>query len=174
MFGEFCARIWTVLRVVVTLAALAFAMSLPIIARAGDPVIKFATDDPVMSSAIGQARASLPAFLDRVADPEAEIEYPVLKIAYTTLTGDGEHVWVDRLSIGLDGTLSGHIANDPVNLPQIRLYDRVEIDLSRVSDWGYTQDGLLHGYYTLRAMLPHLPAADAAVYRAVLAPLPSS
>ncbi|MEL6235508.1 MAG: DUF2314 domain-containing protein [Pseudomonadota bacterium] len=174
MFFAVFTRIWPALRVLVTLSALAFAMSLPIIARAGDPVIEFAADDPVMSSAITRARATLPDFLDRVADPDTRMHSPVLKIAYTTPSGGGEHVWVDRLSIGVDGTLSGHIANDPVNLPQIRFDDHVQIDLSRVSDWGYAQDGLLHGYYTLRAMLPRLPTADAAAYRAVLAPLPAS
>lgn len=149
-------------------------MTVPIIGRAGDPVVRFASNDPEMSLAIDSARATLSGFLQQVADPGFNSESQAVKVVYLTPSQEEEHIWVDVLRLNADGTVAGLVANVPHNLPDIHLGDPVIIQRDRISDWGYMQDGQLYGYYTLRVMLPRLPEADAVSIRGMLAPLPQS
>ena len=44
--------------------------------------------------------------------------------------------------------------------------------IDEITDWLFVANGEMHGAYTLRVMLPRLPEAQAAEFRAMLAPLP--
>jgi uncharacterized protein YegJ (DUF2314 family) len=82
-----------------------------------------------------------------------------------------EHIWVVLLDRNED-RLDGVFANDPVYLDYAQ-YDPISFGEVDISDWMYwDENGLMQGAYTIRAMLPDLPADQAEQYRRLLAPLP--
>ena len=64
----------------------------------------------------------------------------------------------------------GDLGNDPDNLPELQLGSRVVIDEALISDWMYQSREGIYGGYTMRVMIEDMSPADAAPYRASLAP----
>lgn len=112
--------------------------------------------DPAMNVALQQARAGLPAFLQRLENPPPgasgfAIKYPL---------GGWEHVWVTGLTRE-DEMITGHLANDPLQAGHAR-GDRVRVPISAITDWAWRDgQGRWHGHHSARALLPKLPPAKA-------------
>lgn len=150
-----------------------FALALtPVPALAGDPVVQYSTEDREMNAAIEQARGSLPHFFEQLSDQDVPIESYALKVAVPTTTRPGaEHIWM--MSFRPEGDeLIGIVGNEPNDVEGMRRGDEYRFSLSAVSDWNYWSGGKLHGAYTIRVMLPRLPADQQTELRQVLAPLP--
>jgi uncharacterized protein YegJ (DUF2314 family) len=141
-------------------------------ALAGDPVILYSDSDPEMNEAIDAARATLDGFLEFYFSPDFNADGGALKVAIPTPDGGAEHIFVSRIERKGPTAFEGSIDNEPHNLPSLRLGDRYQFSRDQISDWNYWKDQKLHGSYTLRAMLPRLPKAQADAYGAMLAPLP--
>lgn len=131
-----------------------------------------------MSAAISQAREMLPhvfGVFDAAAQGSSTADEFSVKVKINA-DGATEHIWMalikaDGKPVVVNDTVTGIIANEPFEFTSIQLGDRYTATLSQISDWSYWQDGLLHGNYTTRVMLPQMSAQDAADLRAVLAPL---
>lgn len=97
-----------------------------------------------------------------------------LKVTFDTPQGQQEHIWTNAIQRDGD-TITGVIANTPLNVPSLRPGQRVIIDPARIYDWAYTRDGKLYGHFTSRVLLDGMPAAEAAPIRAQLSttPLPA-
>jgi uncharacterized protein YegJ (DUF2314 family) len=143
----------------------------PVTSRPDNPdVIGFAGNDPAMNAAIADAQAHLSYFWDRAAAPAKTEEGFMLKVGIQ-IPSEGakakEHIWVS----GFEKTSSGYtgfLANEPLDIVGKKLGDRVEFAPDMISDWGFYRDGEMIGFYTVRIMLPDLPAAEAAEIRSML------
>lgn len=146
-------------------------VSLPA-AGGGEEVVLYDDDDREMNAAIDAARGTLDGFLAKLDDPSFRPEMASLKVAIPTPDGGAEHIFLTGINrLGPD-SFEGMINNDPVNLPDLALGDRYRFDRDQISDWNYVMDGRIHGSYTLRVMLPRLPADQAEKLDRMLAPLP--
>ena len=149
------------------LAALAFAVLTGITAQAEVNMVPSA--DPAMNAAIEKAKATLPAFFDRLANPQPGDDGFAIKIKYLARTGDGEHIWANKVERKGD-MVSATINNEPRDIAGLKIGQRVTVPLGQLTDWMYTRDGKIHGGQTIRAIIPALPKAQADQYRAMLAP----
>ncbi len=142
-------------------------------AFAGDPVVIFEEDDKDLAAAIEQARDTLPAFLNFVADGARDTSGFGVKV---TLQGDEilEHIWVSDLTVLASGKLRGRLANQPVNLGRMKIGDPITFYESQISDWNFVRGGKGYGYYTVRVIAKRMVAEDAAALAGFLSaePLP--
>ncbi|MFK5921283.1 MAG: DUF2314 domain-containing protein [Verrucomicrobiota bacterium] len=111
-------------------------------------------DHPEMLAAKKKARESLPGFFRIMEGHSEELTEFSVKVAFPTDLGD-EHIWVSDLSLEARG-LKGLLANDPNNIPGIKLGDEVVVEENRISDWSYCEGGVFQGHFTTKVLLPHM------------------
>src|SRR6185312_825101 len=69
--------------------------------------------------------------------------------------GGSEHCWVGEL--GTRGTgFSGKLTNQPQQLHTLALGSMVDVTENMVSDWAYSKDGVYHGHFTTKILLPRM------------------
>lgn len=159
-------------------AALLSAFALGILAtpasaqEEGDPVVFFDPKDPEMNEAVANARGTLDNVLERVATGALPGEALSLKVAIPKDGGGNENIWLEAVVRVDEQTFEGLLANAPQALPDMKQGDRHRFRHGEITDWLFVANGEMHGAYTLRVMLPRLPEAQAAEFRAILAPLP--
>lgn len=137
--------------------ALALALAtLPCALLAQDPITPYAADDTAMNAAIAAAQQTLSAFLANALDAEGiGRDGTGVKVAMPTVSGtlEQEHIWVTPFRLWPDGSLSGYLANEPVDLGALKQGDRVDFPANQISDWSVlSPEGLLYGNYTSRVM----------------------
>ena len=139
-------------------------------ASGSDPIINYSDDDQAMNKAVADARARLGYFWEREkAKARNESDF-ALKVAIPTTSPGGpryEHIWVENISRSGDG-FAASLANEPGWLRGLHNGDRVEFTENMISDWGFYRGDKMIGFYTVRVMLPDMPAKDAAEIRAML------
>ena len=114
-----------------------------------DQIVSMLTRDPQMLEAIQKVRASLGLFLKAFAAPTAGQSSFRVKVAFLK-DGTVEHIWLANLDLS-SAKPTGTIANAPQRA-DLRLEQRVEIDLNYLSDWMYVEDGKLVGGFTTRLL----------------------
>jgi len=112
------------------------------------PVIPVDEDDPRLKAAEAEARSRFSEF--EAAFRNKDGAHFGVKTALSQ-DGDTEHIWieVDRISAG---KIQGRLANEPVNLGDMKIGAAVQFDIDRVEDWGYMRDGRPVGMFTLLAI----------------------
>jgi uncharacterized protein YegJ (DUF2314 family) len=147
--------------------ALALGASLaPGPARAEDQAIMVPGDDSAMVAAIAHARELLDGFLALAGSESADISEPGVKV----MIRDGskvEHFWVTPFARDGD-TFTGVLANEPQLVTTVKAGQTYSFTRADISDWMYHHGDHIHGAYTLKAMLPRLPEAQAEQFRAML------
>ncbi|KRB18447.1 MULTISPECIES: YegJ family protein [Mesorhizobium] len=151
-----------------TMLSLMLALA-PISARAqdsqqgDDKVVNVARDDPDMTAAIAQARASLDQFLALSDAPPAGTSDYKLKVEVRD--GDtSEHFWIipfHRTATGFAGTL----ANEPQAVHNVVAGQELEFTRNDVSDWGYTKNGRQVGSFTVCVLFKTMAKEDVDYYR---------
>lgn len=134
-----------------------------VIEREGEPgIVNYEGDDPEMNAAIETARAKLPYFWERMGSPKRYEDSFTLKVEFPVSSEEGvtgEHIWVDGIVRTADG-FSAKLANEPNWMENKRLGDVVTFTEDMISDWGFGSRGKMIGFYTLRVMLPDMPAEE--------------
>ncbi|WP_165793777.1 YegJ family protein [Hyphococcus luteus] len=136
-------------------------------AQVKDRTVEVATNDAAVNAAMKEARASLPQFFAKAADPQPGTEAYALKVKVEDKNGV-EHFWVTPFSKTDDG-FTGVINNEAAVVEKVSLGEPYAFTADEISDWMYVQNGKIHGGYTIRAMLPSMPKEEAAQYQALLA-----
>lgn len=125
-----------------------------------------------LSAAATQARSHLAYFWTHEQAP-TDTEYDFrLKIALPHHgQPGGAEVWLD--SVARDGDrLSGQLAAETPDLPQVKRGDIVEFSEPQITDWAFFSGEKLYGHYTTRVMLPRLPPEQADAMRSMFADNP--
>ncbi|PTE09934.1 hypothetical protein C9427_14395 [Mesorhizobium helmanticense] len=118
--------------------------------QGGDSVVTVADDDPDMTAAIAQARASLDEFLALSQTPPPGTDRFKLKVMITD-GNETEHFWVipfQRIETGFAGIL----ANEPQAVHNVVAGQYIEFNRDYISDWGYTRNGHQVGSFTVCVM----------------------
>jgi uncharacterized protein YegJ (DUF2314 family) len=128
-------------------------------AFAQEPLLSFAEDDPLMNAAIADAKETLPLFLANALNSDGtSIPDALLKVGLPTVNGTNtlEHIWLMPFAQLTDTEFTGVLANEPVELGDLRIGDSVKVTIDQVSDWSLTSPkGLYWGNYTTRVMFDH-------------------
>lgn len=128
-------------------------------AQSADKTVAVAADDPEMTAAIEQARATLDDFLALSAAPPPGTDKFKLKVKI--VDGDAtEHFWVIPFKRTATG-FAGILANEPELVRNVVFGQYIEFSRDDISDWGYTRDGHQVGSYTVCVMLKKMSAQDA-------------
>lgn len=149
------------------LLACTFSLA-PILAAAqtadqDDKVIGVTSDDPDMTAAIEQARASLDEFLAISAAPPAETDGFKLKVIIRD--GDAvEHFWVMPFYRTADG-FEGILANEPQSVTNVVNGQEIKFGREDISDWGYIRNGRQVGSFTVCVLFKKMPKEEADNYR---------
>ena len=115
-------------------------------------------DDPEMASAIQEARATLPEFIEILKSPKSNQDSFLIKGRFQA-GNNIEHIWVADISF--DGkSFHGVVANEPETIPNLEFKQPITVARKNVSDWMYIQDGKLFGGYTTRLLRSRLTDAE--------------
>src|SRR5882672_1540638 len=138
-----------------------------IVHRSGEPdVFRVPAEDAHMSAATGKARASVELFIAAFTNAGAHQRSFAIKVPVIDGT-HVEHFWMDIESFS-NGQFTGRIANEPLDVRNVHLGDRIVVDKERISDWMYVDHGRLIGGFTLLALRELMTAADRKAFDATL------
>ena len=71
-----------------------------------------------------------------------------------------------------DGEFTAKIGNEAGMVEGVKMGDEVTRPKDEITDWLYLKDGLMHGNYTMRVLLPEMDPAEAEMWESRMAPLP--
>lgn len=117
-----------------------------------DEVVYVKSEDPGMTAAIAKARATLEGFKTALGERKPGTERYAVKVGFPYGDGDREHIWVKDPVFAQD-KVSGRVMNQPVDVQNIKLGQRVSAPAEDISDWMYVEGGVLRGGYTMRVLL---------------------
>lgn len=109
---------------------------------------------PEMAEAAANARAALPEFRRLLASPAGMANFAI-KVRFPVPGGGSEHIWVEDLEPRGSGFF-GKLANRPENLHGLVLGSTVDVTEDMISDWAYSRDGVYHGHFTTKVLLPRM------------------
>ncbi|MEO8535791.1 MAG: DUF2314 domain-containing protein [Flavobacterium sp.] len=119
------------------------------IERENQPTIyNVESEDKEMNAAIQKANQTLSNFNIALSNPKAENQ--ALKVQFVQ-SGVTEHMWVGTIEFK-DGKYSGILDNEPEYITEYKVGDKIDIDISKISDWMYLENGKLFGGYTMKLL----------------------
>lgn len=128
--------------------------------RENEPdVYNVPNEDERMNWAIEKAGLTLPYFQQSLQHPSETQQYFSIK-ARVEHQGKVEHIWLNDPTFDDDGNYYGTVGNEPIDVKNIKLGQKIGVDSQDVSDWMIIENGRLIGGYTIRAMREGLQGED--------------
>lgn len=119
-------------------------------------VVNVEDDDSEMIAAIDTAKNTFEFFEKNWKTMESD-GYS-LKFALPTTDGELEHIWFSPTKIQGD-RITGECANDPANIPGLKIGDIRTVSRDDVSDWMIVVGNKCFGGYTIRVLAKRDPSA---------------
>jgi uncharacterized protein YegJ (DUF2314 family) len=113
------------------------------------PVIQISAEDPRMVAAVATARERWPEFVLAFENRQPGDAY-LVKGKF----GEGEnveHMWISVTALEAE-KIYGRLENEPVNVADLHVGDRVQIELADLSDWMVANEAGPMGGFTLAVM----------------------
>ena len=121
-----------------------------VLKREGEPDFVRVDDDKQMDAAVAKARKSISEFIAALQTPAATDRNFSVKKPFKVADGE-EHIWL--VNVNFDGkNFHGEVGNEPVDVKNIKLGEKVTVSKSEASDWMFVRNGKLMGGYTVRAL----------------------
>jgi uncharacterized protein YegJ (DUF2314 family) len=137
--------------------AIPFALAC-VVAIANDLTISIEADDPRMRAAISRARNEVPRLITEMVAGNKDVS---VKVAIDD-HGRVEYFWLKDIEyLPSSESFRGKIDNDPESVHTVVLGQVVTVSKASISDWLYISNGRMFGNYTLRVLLPKMPALEA-------------
>lgn len=130
--------------------------------RKEDPnVVNVKSEDDGMKWAIEKSKLTLHYFEECLVSPKPNQQYFSIKVKIDDGTNI-EHIWLTEPSFDEEGNLFGVVGNQPLDVKNVALHQKIGIDRNLISDWMIIQNGRLIGGYTIRAIRDHLSGNELA------------
>lgn len=100
-------------------------------------------------------------FEECLVSPKPNQQYFSIKVKIDDGTNI-EHIWLTEPSFDEEGNLFGVVGNQPLDVKNVALHQKIGIDRNLISDWMIIQNGRLIGGYTIRAIRDHLSGNELA------------
>ncbi len=138
-----------------------------LIQRQGQPdAYRVEPEDIPLKSAQIEAQLKLAELRERIQSPPSEQTYLAVKGIFGE-DDQVEHLWLQDLSLQED-RIVGTLDNQPLELSQWSVGDRVVLRREQISDWMAIESGQLVGGWTLRALREQMTEAERAAFDASL------
>ncbi|CAD75675.1 YegJ family protein [Rhodopirellula baltica] len=137
-----------------TLIAVCGCSESPIADSSVPPVVSIEDDDSEMNAAIAKAQETLSFFENNWKTMDSD-GYS-LKFAMPTSGGELEHIWFSPIKFEGD-EITGECANDPEDIPNLKLGDVRTVTRNDVSDWMIIVGKKCYGGYTIRVLSEREP-----------------
>ncbi|MEN9021658.1 MAG: DUF2314 domain-containing protein [Verrucomicrobiales bacterium] len=131
----------------------------------GHKVTSIRSKDETMQAAMVKAQSMLPGVIERLV--AGELEHFSVKVRVED-GEDVEYCWLSETQYA-DGIFSGILDAEAQTVGSVEVGLAHQVAADDVSDWIYTSAGLMHGNFTLRAMLPQMIPPERAKYSKLLA-----
>jgi uncharacterized protein YegJ (DUF2314 family) len=105
-------------------------------------------NDSEMNKAIATARSTLLIFDSAYKSNKYDTSTFSLKVRFPTQTG-AEHIWATSITLD-DNDYYGLVDNLPELVTEIKEGQKIKINRDDISDWLYSDNGILRGGYTIR------------------------
>lgn len=151
-----------VLFTVMLIALLGCTHKAPKETRGNETVIGVSTEDLEMNRIMDDARESIGDFIGIIDDATIDPFSKSVKYPFETDQGSAneiEHIWLTAITKENDRYF-GLVANDPFYVKSIKLGDKVEFDINKVSDWKYVKDGYLFGGKSIKYFYDRMTAKE--------------
>jgi uncharacterized protein YegJ (DUF2314 family) len=115
--------------------------------RGDETVIGVSTEDMEMNKIMEDARTTIADFIEIIDDTSIDPYSRSVKFPFETDAGSVnqiEHIWITAITKE-NNKYYGIVANDPFYIKSMKLGDKIEFDINKVSDWKYVKDGYLIG-----------------------------
>ncbi len=120
--------------------------------RTNEPVVvDVQSEDEKMNWAIEKSRLTLHYFEDCLKSPKEGQQYFSIKVKIEE-NEKVEHIWLSDPNFDDEGNLFGIVGNEPIDVKNIALNQKIGIDRKLISDWMILENGRLIGGYTIRAI----------------------
>ena len=130
------------------------------------------TEPPAMLEAIRQARESLPVFWEWLDANQETAANRALKVAFDTRRGSVEYMWLTDIR-RTAFFVSGLVSDRPWDVPDLKEGDICPINVDKIADWTFQQDGLFYGHFTTRILAAFDPSMALGAMSISGSPLPS-
>ena len=125
--------------------------------REGNPDVYYMpNEDERINWGIEKAKLTLDYFKDCLNEPKEGQDYFSVK-ARIEDEGKVEHIWLSEPSFDEEGNIYGVIGNEPIDVTNVKIGEKVGITFDYVSDWMIIEKGRLIGGYTIRAIRDGVP-----------------
>ncbi len=128
-------------------------------------VTSIRSKDETMQAAMVKAQSMLPGVIERLV--AGKLEHFSVKVRVED-GEDVEYCWLSETQYA-DGVFSGILDAEAQTVGSVEVGQAYQVAADDVSDWMYTSAGLMHGNFTLRAMLPQMTPPERAKYSKLLA-----
>jgi uncharacterized protein YegJ (DUF2314 family) len=108
------------------------------------------SDDEDMNDAISQARLDFNIFDTAYKNHHYNKDDFSVKVRFKTDNG-GEHIWADSITYK-NGSYYGILDEDAVAVDNVKAGDRVKINPENISDWLFSDHGIMRGGYTIKVI----------------------
>lgn len=122
-------------------------------------------DDPEMTTAIEQARATLDEAIAAVPNRDEGHLDVLVKAGFATPDDGTEHMWLVVEGYD-DGVFHTWVGNVPVYTEVIAYDDEVDVAAEEISDWMIVEDGVMRGGYTTRLIVSRMTDEERAAFDA--------
>ncbi len=116
----------------------------------GQNVYTTSGDDKEMNAAMQTARNTLDQFDKALESHNYDTNSIALKVKFDAPGGD-EYLWLAYV-VKENGAYSGKVANMPERTQKVKLGQTVIVKPQEISDWKYSEKGILRGGYTIRVI----------------------
>lgn len=120
--------------------------------RANQPdVFDVQNEDDKMNWAMEKSRLTVHYFEKCLKQPNPNQQYFSIKVKIED-EGKIEHIWLTEPNFDDEGNLFGLVGNEPIDVKNVKLHQKIGIKNNLISDWMIIENGRLIGGYTIRAM----------------------
>lgn len=123
-------------------------------------VINISNEDVEMNAAIQKAQETLPIFIEAFLNPKPSQEFFTVKVKIPVGNdGSAEHIWISELSLN-NLMFTGTLDNEPVDIKNLSIGDRITVKQSDISDWMIIEQGKILGGFTLHVLRNRMTNSD--------------
>lgn len=128
--------------------------------REGNPdVYNIPNENERMNWAMEKARLTFHYFKECVENPKYGQQYFSVK-ARIEDNDKIEHIWLMEPSFDNEGNIYGVVGNEPIDVKNVTINEKIGIAFNHVSDWMIIERGRLIGGYTIRAIRDGLTGTE--------------
>ncbi|SHE69410.1 YegJ family protein [Pedobacter caeni] len=131
-----------------------------VVERSAEPdLVYIPNEDERMNWAMEKAGLTLWYFENSLKSPSAGQEYFSIKVMIED-EGQVEHIWLTAPDFDEEGNLFGEVGNEPVQVKNVKLGQKIGVMRTLISDWMIVEHGRLIGGYTIRAIREGIPETE--------------